>query len=89
MFKILYSILLFFTVLLLYNWFFIPAKIMSNGQSEKHGWGAVIAIFCILSLAIGVLKYLGYTRWASGVLYLAFLAGFILLVYIISTVRWN
>lgn len=89
MFKILYSILLFFTALLLYNWLFVPAKIMSNGQSEKHGWGPVIAIFCILSLAIGGLKYLGYSRWASGVLYLAFLAGFILLVYIISTVRWN
>jgi hypothetical protein len=89
MFKILYSILLFFTALLLYNWLFVPAKIMSNGQSEKHGWGVVVAISCILSLAIGCLKYLGYTRWASGVLYLACIAGIIVFIYILSSVRWN
>jgi hypothetical protein len=89
MFKILYSILLFFTALLLYNWLFVPTKIMSNGQSEKHGWGAVIAIFCILSIAIGSLKYLGYSRWASSVLYLAFIAGIIIFMYILSNGRWN
>jgi Ca2+/H+ antiporter len=87
--KFLYTILLFITALFLYNWFFIPAKMMSNGHSEKEGFGTVTLICCFLSVIVGFLYYTGKARWASGMLYLIFIAGIVFLFYIISTGRWN
>lgn len=87
--KVLYSILLFVTALLLYNWFFIPSKMMSNGHSEKEGFGTITLIACFLSALVGVLYYADKVKLANGLLYLIFIAGVFLLFYIMSTGRWN
>ncbi|MEP7320825.1 MAG: hypothetical protein ABI761_02860 [Saprospiraceae bacterium] len=87
--KVLYTILLFVTALLLYNWFFIPSKMMSNGHSEKEGFGTITCIACILSALVGILYYTGKVKLANGMLYLIFIVGVILLFYIMSTGRWN
>jgi hypothetical protein len=87
--KILYYFLLVLTALLLYNWFFIPGKIMSNGQSEKAGFGIITLVSCILSAVIGYLYYSGNQRGGNILVYTVFGIGLIGLVYIISTVRWN
>ena len=87
--KVLYTILLFVTALLLYNWFFIPSKMMSNGHSEKEGFGTVTWIACFLSALVGILYYAGKERLANGTLYLIFIVGAIFLFYIMSTGRWN
>ncbi|MEO5581691.1 MAG: hypothetical protein ABIR66_03295 [Saprospiraceae bacterium] len=87
--KVLYIILLFVTALLLYNWFFIPAKMMSNGHSEKEGFGTITWIVCFLSALVGVLYYAGKVRLANATLYLIFITGVFLLFYIMSTGRWN
>ena len=87
--KILYYFLLFVTALLVYNYFFIPAKTMSNGQSEKAGFGTITIVACIMCIVVGYLFYSGNQRWANIAVYSIFGIGLIWLVYLITHVRWN
>ncbi|MBK8451275.1 MAG: hypothetical protein IPO78_12435 [Saprospiraceae bacterium] len=87
--KLLYYFLLLITALLLYNWFFIPAKTMSSGQSEKDGLGIITIIACLVSCLIGFLYYTGNQKWGNLAIYTLFGIGIIWLIYLILHVRWN
>ncbi len=87
--KFLYYLILGATALLLYNWFFVPGKIMSNGQNEKSGFGTITIIACLICIGIGYLFYTGNVRWANIAVYSIFGIGLIWLVYLITHVRWN
>jgi len=87
--KILYYLILGATALLLYNWFFIPDKIMSSGKSEKDGFGTITIVACLFCIGIGYLYYTGNERWGNIAVYSVFGIGLIWLVYLITNVRWN
>ena len=87
--KYLYYFILLLTALLLYNWFFIPGKIMSSGKSEKDGFGIITIVACLVSILIGYFYYAGNQRMGTILVYAVYGIGLIALIYILANVRWN